>query len=183
MTAKSRAPLQTFHALQASDLAAAFNQAMQRIRIQPGDYHAELTSPEGPSTAGGVQAMQHIRLVSRDSSCPTLLAGHANHAQERAELRTYEHLDAVHQQRFKKPLAIDRAEYEGFLRLAKQILEVLHLQTTVAGPPLDVDVSLDGAASGRGWSVAFAFALLLAGAAFAAWRLGALGPILRLLPG
>jgi hypothetical protein len=181
MATKARAALQTFHALQASDIAAAFNQAMQRVRIHPGDYRAELTAPEGPSTGGGVQAMQHIRLLSQDPALPTLVAGSANHAEERAELRTFEHLDAVHWRRFKKPIAIDRAQYDAFLRLAKQILEVLHMKTTVSGPPVDVD-SEPGGSRGRGWMIFAGFLVVLAGGAAVLWRLGMMAPLLKLVP-
>ena len=35
----------------------------KKVRIAPGDYAPDLMAPQGPSTAGGVQAMQHLRLV------------------------------------------------------------------------------------------------------------------------
>ena len=38
----------------------------------------------------------------KQAGLPTRCAGNSNHAEERAELRTYEHLDAVNRQRFKK---------------------------------------------------------------------------------
>ena len=180
---KPRAALQTFHALQATDLASAFNDALRRIRIQPGDYAAELTAPEGPSTAGGVQAMQHLRLISSQQGAPTLVVGHANHTEGRAELRTFEHLDAVHRQRFRRPLTIDRTQYDDFVRFTKQLLEALHLKTAVVGPPPDlVALELDGeagSASSTGSAGRWIFALLvgvviLAAAGFGAWRLGLL---------
>ena len=130
-----RAHLQTFHALQASDLATAMNEAFQKIRVPPGDYRPELTAPEGPSPAGGVQAMQHRRLIAGDSSLPTLVVGHANHAEGKAELRTYEHLDAIHRERFGRPLVLDRPAYDAFIGFAQQIFGALRLQTTVVSPP------------------------------------------------
>jgi hypothetical protein len=132
-----KAALQTYHAVQASELAAAVNEALKKIRLVPGEYSAELTEPEGPSTGGGLQAMQHMRLVPRLAGHPTLVVGHANQAEKTAELRTYDHLDAVHRQRFKRPLAIDRAQYDGFAMLAKGLLEALHFRTTFVGPPVD----------------------------------------------
>jgi len=133
-----KAALQTYHALQASELAAAVNEALKKFRLAPGEYAAELTEPEGPSTAGGVQAMQHMRLVPRLAGHPTLLVGHANQADKNAELRTYDHLDAVHRQRFKRPLALDRAQYDDFVTLAKGLLEALHFRTVIVGPPADL---------------------------------------------
>jgi hypothetical protein len=174
MQSKPRAALQTFHAMQASDMAAAFNDALKRVRLQPGDYRAELTAPEGPSTGGGVQAMQHLRLISSQPGLPTLVVGHANHAEGKGELRTFEHLDAVHVQRFRRPLEIDRTQYEDFLRLAKQLLDVLHLQTAIVGSPLDLEVE-EQALRGSGGKWAFALLLgvvLLAAAGFGMWKLG-----------
>jgi hypothetical protein len=180
MVTKARAALQTFHALQASDLAAAFNEALRRVHIGPGDYVAELTVPAGPSTAGGVQAMQHVRLIPRDARLPTLVVGHANHAEERAELKTYEHLDAVYRQRFRRPIAIDRAQYDHFLRVARQILDVLRLKTTIAGVPAELE--LEGRRSRAGtaqrtwptgrWLILVATVIVVASSAYALWRTG-----------
>jgi hypothetical protein len=181
MATKPRAALQTFHALKASDLAAAFNDALRRLRLNPGDYGAELTKPEGPSTAGGVQALQHVRLVPRQPGLPTLVAGHANFSEERAELRTFEHLDAVHRQRFRKPLALDRGQYEDFLRLAKQILEVLHLKTAITGTPLDLDDDEAPPSGSKSWVVAVVLLVALAGIGAAVWRLGGLAGLTRML--
>ena len=133
-----KAALQTYHALQASELAAAVNEALKKFRLAPGEYAAELTEPEGPSTGGGLQAMQHMRLVPRLAGHPTLLVGHANQADKQAELRNYEHLDTVHRQRFKRPLALDRTQYDDFVTLAKGLLEALHFRTVVVGPPADL---------------------------------------------
>jgi hypothetical protein len=181
MATKPRAALQTFHALKASDLAAAFNDALRRLRLHPGDYGAELTKPEGPSTAGGVQAMQHVRLVPRQAGLPTLVAGHANFSEERAELRTFEHLDAVHRQRFRKPLALDRGQYEEFLRLAKQILEVLHLKTAITGTPLDLADDEAPPSRGKSWVVALVVVVALAGLGAALWKMGVLATAMKML--
>jgi hypothetical protein len=133
-----KAALQTYHALQASELAAAVNEALKKVRLAPGDYAAELTEPEGPSTGGGLQAMQHVRLVPRLAGHPTLVVGHANQADKKAELRTYDHLDAVHRQRFKRPLALDRAQYDDFATMARGLLEALHFRTTLVGPQAEL---------------------------------------------
>jgi hypothetical protein len=150
---RSRAPYQTQHALQASDLAAALNDSLKKLRIGPGDYVPELTSPQGPSTGGGVQAMQHLRLVPGQAGLPTLVVGHANRAEGRAELRNFEYVDAAHRQRFQRPVALDRAEYDAFMNTAKMILDALHLQTTIAGPPADLTSSATPGVRARGGSV------------------------------
>jgi hypothetical protein len=149
MTNGRRAALQTYHAIQASDLASAFNDALKKMRLEPGDYGVELTAPEGPSTAGGVQALQHVRLVPSRPGFSTLVIGHANHADGKAELRTYDYLDATHRQRFRRPLALDRGQYDQVLGLAKQMLEVLRLATVVAGPPQEIEEDLAVAVESR----------------------------------
>jgi hypothetical protein len=162
MTAKrSKASLQTHHALQASDLAAAMNDALRKVRIAPGEYAPELTAPQGPSTAGGVQAMQHLRLVPGQTGQPVLVVGHANHAEGKAELRTYDHVDAIHRQRFHRPLELDRTAYEDFLAFAKQMFTALHLHTTVVGPPDDLVTDtppVAGGSLGRSKMIAIVFA-------------------------
>ncbi len=167
MGTKVRAALQTYHAIKASDLAAAFNDALKRVRIMPGDYVPQLTEPSGPSTAGGVQAMQHIRLVPSQPGQPTIVVGNANQAEQRAELRTYEYLDAVHQQRFKQDLTLDRSQYEDFVRLAKQILEALHLKTTLSAAPLDLETPAPAASN---WKLVCGFAIALVLLGLGLWR-------------
>ena len=104
------------------------------MRLPPGEYVPELTAPEGVSTGGGVQALQRLRLVPQRSGFPTLVAGSANQKEGLAELRSWDHLDAIHRQRFKKPLPLDRASYDAFLELSKSFLDVLHLKTVIVGP-------------------------------------------------
>src|SRR5882672_9962669 len=174
MSTGGRAPLQTYHAIQATDLAAACNDALKKVRIGPGDYALEMTAPQGPSTAGGVQALQHLRLVPGVPGHPTLVIGHANHAEGRAELRSYEHLEDLHRQRFKRPLVLDRARYEECLMLAKTVFDALHLQTTIAGPPVDLaEEPLSGPRERDGSRavVTTLVALTLAGAGLAIWRI------------
>ncbi len=127
--------LRTQFSVQASDLAATFNSALMKMRLQPGDYVPELTAPEGPSTGGGVQSLQRLRLVPQQPGWPTLVCGSANQKEGTAELRTWEHLDAIYRHRFKRPLPLDRAQYDNFLQMAKNFLDVLRLRTTLAGPP------------------------------------------------
>lgn len=135
---RKRALLQTQHAIQATDLAAALNDSLKKLRIGPGDYVPELMAPEGPSTAGGAQAMQHLRLVPGQPGLPTLVVGHANRAEGKAELRSFDYVDAVHRQRFQRPLPLDRVQYDAFMDSAKLILSALHLHPTIASPPADL---------------------------------------------
>ena len=177
-----RSALRTQFSIQASTLADSYRSTVGRLRVAPHGYSPDMTAPEGQSTGGGVQAMQHLRLVPGEPGLPTLVVGHANHAEEKAELRTYEHLDAVHRQRFKKPLDLDRTQYDDFLRLAKQLLDVLHLRTTIVGPPVDLEVEEDAPRSGTsGWAVALAFVFAIGVTGLVLWKLGVLAGIVKAL--
>ena len=170
-TRGGRAALQTYHAIQATDLAAAMNEALKKVRIAPGDYAPDLMAPQGPSTAGGVQAMQHLRLVPAQPDQPTLVVGHANHAEGKAELRTYEYVDALHRQRFDRPLALDRAAYDAFLDFAKQLFVALHLETTVVGPPVDLAEAAPTPGSRRLTAMAIVGVVAVVLATLAAWAM------------
>lgn len=159
--------LRTQFSIQAQDLAKTFTASLGRMRLAPGDYVPELTAPEGPSTGGGVQALQRLRLVSANPSFPTIVVGGVNQKDGTAELRTYEHVEALHLQRFKRPIALDRAQYEGFLGMASNFLGVLKLRITMSGPPAiipqDSSPALpDSAEPGTGASKAVLFGILLA---------------------
>lgn len=133
--------LRTQFSMQASDLAAAFNASVGRMRLAPGNYAPELTAPEGPSTGGGVQALQRLRLIPMYPQYPILVVGSANQKEGTAELRTFEHVDAVHRHRFKRPVMLDRAQYEQFAQQTAQFLQAVRLRVTVAGPPVDLGAS------------------------------------------
>ena len=82
--------------------------------------------------------MQHLRLVPGQPGLPTLVVGHANRADGKAELRSFDYVDAVHRQRFQRPLPLDRTQYDAFMDSAKLIFAALQLRTTIAGPPADL---------------------------------------------
>jgi len=174
MSTGGRRTLRTQHAIQATDLAVACNDALKKVRLEPGGYAVQMTAPEGPSTAGGVQAMQHLKLVPSAAGYSTLVIGHANHAEGRAELRTYDHLDAIHRQRFKRPLGLDRARYEECLTLAKHILDALNLETSITGPPADLTDEPVSGPRKRGTSkmaVVIIVAIALAAVGMAIWAM------------
>jgi hypothetical protein len=127
--------LRTRFSIEASDLADALNAALGTIRIRPAGYRPELTKPEGQSTGGGVRALQHLRLVPQLEGAHTLVVGHANRADKKAELRSFEHIDALHRKQWAVPAPLDRKDYEDFLEMAANLLEVLRLETTVSGQP------------------------------------------------
>lgn len=85
-------------------------------------YRAELSAPDGPSTAGGKQALQHVTLVPvGEGGAARLLIGTANVVEKQAELRTFNHVDGLHRQRFKgTPFAVDAAKYGELLEAIRR---------------------------------------------------------------
>lgn len=82
----------------------------------PVPYRVELSEPDGPSTAGGKLALQHIKLVPQGKGA-TLLIGSANTVEKTAELRSFTVLADQHAQRFKgATLPVDRQRYTTLIQ-------------------------------------------------------------------
>ena len=126
--------LRTRFAVRALDFAETFNAGLGAMSLQPGAYQPQLTTPDGPSTGGGVQAVQHVRLIAARQGFPSILVSSANQRIGSAELRSYEYIDAVHRQRWKRPVPLDRNDYKDFLNAAKNFFESNQLLVTIAGP-------------------------------------------------
>jgi hypothetical protein len=133
-----RRMLQTQFSIQATDLADSYRGTLGRIRVGPYGYTPDLTAPEGPSTGGGVQAMQHLRLLPSRPNLPTLVVGHVNGVEGTAELRTLDHLDAICRDRFRQGAPLDPAQYASFLQSAQGFLGACGLRVAFAGPPADL---------------------------------------------
>jgi hypothetical protein len=136
--------LQTRHTVQGHELADAVNAGLRSVDIPPGRYVAELMSPEGQSTVGGAQSLQHLRLVPRLVGFPALLVGTANHVTGAAALRSFECVDAIHKARFGTPVPLDEDAYCAFLAATTSLLEVVQLTVTVVEAS---HAELDAAAS------------------------------------
>lgn len=126
--------LRTRFAVRALDFAETFNAGLGALSLQPGAYQPQLTTPDGPSTGGGVQAVQHVRLIAAREGFPSILVGSANQRSGTAELRSYAYVEAVHRERWKRPVPLDRNDYEDFLHAAKNFFEGNQLLVTIAGP-------------------------------------------------
>ena len=124
--------LHTEMSLRALDLAGAFDVVMANVELAPG-YRPEMTTPDGPSTSGGAQALQHLRLVGRD--LPALLVGSANPASGQAELRDFSYLDGVHRQRFRTPAPIAPLDYEQLVGKITTFLESIGYKVRVVQRP------------------------------------------------
>jgi hypothetical protein len=105
----------TAFAGQAIGLADLFRYGFGKKRLDGAvSYTPELSSPDGESTGGGKQALQHVKLVP--DSGATLVIGTANVVDKSCELRTFRHMDDVHRQRFKgRPFEADQAMYDQLI--------------------------------------------------------------------
>jgi hypothetical protein len=169
--------LQTQFSVRATDLAESFRNTVGRLRVGPHGLAPDLTAPDGPSTGGGVQAMQHVRLVPPQPNLPTLVVGHVNQREGTAELRTLDHVDAMCRERFKQGAPVDPGQYAQFLQSAQGFLAACGLRVTFAGPPPDLlarlaapTASMAPPKSGSGaaaWFFGASFLLAVLGAALA----------------
>jgi hypothetical protein len=130
--------LQTQFSVRANDLAESFRSTVGRMRVGPYGLVPDMTAPEGPSTGGGVQAMQHLRLIPPQQHLPTLVVGHLNQREGTAELRTLDYVDAICRERFKQGAPLDPGQYAQFLQSAQGFLGACGLRVAFAGPPRDL---------------------------------------------
>jgi len=141
--------LRTKHARKFTTLADEVTECFDGQFFGEGDYAVELMAPEGVSTAGGKQALQHLRLRSRKGA-GDVVAGSVNAFEKWAELRTFEHAQAVHQRRFQSPLPIDAAAWEAFLLKAEDVLQLAGIPSKRVAPPADLLEDVGGASVAHG---------------------------------
>jgi hypothetical protein len=104
----------TQFAMKALGLADFFNAKCGDKRVS--GHKVMLAAPDGPSTMGGKQALQHISLIP-DAGGAAITAGSANQVERIAELRTYDHLKQLHAQRFgRKTFPLDRVSYNELVK-------------------------------------------------------------------
>lgn len=127
--------LRTRVANQAASLADTVNEGFDEFHMGAGDYVVELSVPDGPSTGGGAQARQNIRLVPRRKGYSIVIAGTVDPVTSTAELRTFEHVAVLHELRFKQPLEISGEEYDDFLAKADVVLNLARVRAARVGPP------------------------------------------------
>jgi hypothetical protein len=163
-----RRRLQTAVALQATTLAESFRLAVGQLRIGPYQYTPDMTAPEGPSTGGGAQALQHLRLLPPEPNMPTLVVGHVNQRDGAAELRTYDHVDAICRERFNQRAPFEAWHYAPLLESMQGFLSNYGLRVALAGPPQQLGSrlveSLRPSARGGALIVGVAAAIVVVGA-------------------
>lgn len=140
-------------AAKAVSLAELFEARFDQGVEGPVRFKVELSAPDGPSTAGGKLAMQHIKLVPVAGG-PTIVVGSADTTKQLAEIRTYEHIAALYAQRFKgAKIPVDVTRYQDlaqglatFFRGMKMNVSFAELDGATAASP--VRNSLAGGSSG-----------------------------------
>jgi translation initiation factor IF-2 len=98
--------LRTRVANAAASLADTVRDGFDEFHMGAGDYVVELSIPEGPSTGGGAQARQSLRLVPRRKGYAMVIAGTVDPVTSTAELRTFEYVAISHELRYNRPLEI-----------------------------------------------------------------------------
>ena len=160
--------LRTRMARKFTTLADEVTECFDGFYVGGGDYVVELLAPEGQTTGGGKQALQHIRLRPRRKGYADVVAGSVNPVEKHAELRTFEHAFLVHQIRFEKPLEITPAEWEQLLRKAEVVLQLANIESARVGPSPELLRDSRRTKSGRRVSpralVVFLVVILLAAA-------------------
>lgn len=132
------AALRTRLAKKFVSLADDVNEEFNEFSIGAGAWGVELTSPQGMSTGGGKQALQHLRMRPRRSGYSVLVGGTVNQVEKTAELRDYAHMCIMHEVRFRKRLEISQSEWEQFLRKAEVVLREAEMQCERVGPTKDL---------------------------------------------
>lgn len=132
------AALRTRLAKKFVSLADDVNEEFKDFTIGAGAWGVELTAPQGMSTGGGKQALQHLRMRPRRSGYSVLVGGTANQVEKSAELRDYAHMCMMHEVRFRKRLEISQSEWEQFLRKAEVVLREADMQCERVGPTKDL---------------------------------------------
>jgi hypothetical protein len=130
--------LRTRVANQAASLAEAVSDGFEDFHMGAADYVVELSVPEGPSTGGGAQARQNIRLAPRRAGYAIVIAGIVDPVARTADLRTFEHVALLHELRYRRPLEINGEEYADFLAKADVVLNLARVKARHVGPPAEL---------------------------------------------
>lgn len=130
--------LRTQVANQAASLAQTVTEGFEGFEMGAGAWTVELAAPEGPSTGGGAQARQPLRLVPKRSGYPTIVVGSIDPVSSTGELRTFGHVAILHELRFDAPLAIGEDEYAEFLRKASVVMNLARVGTKLTPPSPDL---------------------------------------------
>ena len=160
----------TQFAVRAITLAETFNASMADERVRgPISYRVELSAPDGMSTAGGKQATQHVKLIP-EAGGTTIVAGSANSAESWAELRSFEHLKALHRERFKgAEIPLNRVQYNELVAKLRAFFDDHQCTVRMAALPANLPAGDDGSRLSGTFVMAMVLLAAAASAAGVAW--------------
>ena len=132
----------TMFATQALGLAAMFKVLVSKHKLGTSPaYVPELASPDGESTQGGKQALQHVSLMPEGGG-PTIVIGSANTVDKRVELRTFRYLTQQYRQRFKgAALPFDKKAYGELVDKMQEFFRSQTFEVTLVDAAADVEVA------------------------------------------
>jgi hypothetical protein len=147
-------PKHTIFASQALGLAAMFQALTSKHRLGGSPaYLPQLAAPDGPSTAGGKQALQHVSLIPEGGG-DTIVIGNANTVEKRAELRSYRHVGHTYSQRWRgAQLPFDPDSYDELLKQIQAFFSSQSFTVTVLDLPAEREERGSGAARPRSRSL------------------------------
>lgn len=171
-------PVYTAFAGQAIQLADIFRMFVGQQPVAGTDvrpFVAALMTPDGPSTGGGVQALQHITF-SRDGR--SFVVGSLDPKVASVELRGYATIAQQYNERFGDPMPISVTEYEAFTKrvrafcqtkqLVLVIKDTVEVREAIETGRMKRPTSAPVPASSAGMWIAIALVILVAGGIAAA---------------
>jgi hypothetical protein len=170
-------------AAQAVSLAELFVSSFEQGLEGPVHFRVELSAPDGPSTGGGKQALQHVKLIPEGGGL-AIVIGSADTTRSMAEIRTFDHIAMLYAERFRgAAIPVEAGRYNelgeklaNFFRSMRMQVRFTELEAArSAGAPRSrrpVEVSGEG---NSGWlpsiaAIALAFLVLVAAYAFTIMR-------------
>jgi hypothetical protein len=120
----------TEFAMAAVDFASLFNTTFGSDDLS--GHKVSLTAPEGQSTGGGVQAVQHVTLSAEGR---TIVVASCNNVEKTAELRTFDHVSQRYKQQFNLLFPVERIKYDELKGRLIEFFKNQSMQVTTAQPP------------------------------------------------
>ena len=142
----------THVAAKAVTLADLFEKRFSKGLDGPVTFGIHLAAPDGPSTGGGKQVVQPIKLVPADGG-QTIVIGVANTVKQTAELRSYGLLTEQYAQRFKgaqipihagpyKQLLADLTDFFHSMNLSVTTVDATRSMRPLPAPPPSSNASM-----------------------------------------
>jgi hypothetical protein len=122
----------TMVAAKAVSLAELFVQSFDKGLDGPVHFKVEMSAPDGPSTSGGKQALQHIKLIP-DGGGMAIVIGSADTTTAQAEVRTFDHIATLYGQRFRgAAIPIDAGKYNELSQTLSNFFRSMNMKVTFA---------------------------------------------------